>query len=443
MVQFGHDFKEKYYSLLDKDVTLVNHGSYGTTSTMVMEELKKVCELEENYPDAFYLIKAKERYVAQIKALSDYIGLDSKNLALVPNATMGINTVLRSVPWDFEKDSVLVHTTSYGACSNTVKFLHDYYGLKFDTTNNVYPMEDDDVLKNFEEKLATGKHKLCMFDMISSMPGVMLPYEKLITLCKKYNVLSLIDGAHAIGMVDLKFIDELQPDFLTTNLHKWMSVPKSCAMLYVNPKHHSTIQTNPISWSYIPNDIKEGSDEVADTVMIDKFWYLGTVSYAPMLCVEEAIKFRKEICGGEKVIRNYQVQLRKEAIKLVIEQFGPGAELLENTRGTLNVPGMFNISFPVEEKYVPVVKYLIDNFHEWRKFKADCEGIMVAKDKSFAPFLVHNNKIYVRFSVFIINEASDYTKSAKSIKVRLEEALEEKYQTLYGVGGKLQNLNID
>ena len=442
MVQFGHDFKDKYYTLLDKDVTLVNHGSYGTTSTMVMDKLRKVCEDEELYPDEFYLVKSKEQYVAQIHALAKYIGLDHKNLALVPNATMGINTILRSIPWDFEKDSVLVHTTSYGACSNTVKFLHDYYGLKFDTTSNIYPMEDEEVLANFEKELATGKHKVCMFDMISSMPGVMLPYKELIKLCKKYNVLSLIDGAHAIGMVDLKFIDELEPDFLTTNLHKWMSVPKSCAMLYINPKHHDVIQTNPISWSYVSEDRREGAPRNPETVMIDKFWYLGTVSYAPMLCVEEAIKFRTEVCGGEQAIRNYQLKLREEAVRLVIDQLGPGAELLENSKGTLNVPGMFNISFPVDSKYDPVVKYLIENFHEWRKFKAECEVIMVTKDKAFAPFLVHNDKIYVRFSVFIINEPSDYTKSAKMVKNRLNEALEKQYQELFELNSKTSKLEI-
>lgn len=85
---------------------------------------------------------------------------------------------------------------------------------------------------------------------------------------------------------------------------------------------------------------------------------------------------------------------------------------------------------------------MIENFHEWRKFKAECEVVMVTKDKAFAPFLVHNDKIYVRFSVFIINEPSDYTKSAKMIKDRLNEALEEQYHQLFELNLKTSELEI-
>lgn len=423
MAEFGHAFKEKYFTLLEKDVIPVNNGSYGTTPTVVMDRLRAVCEEEEHYPDRFYNYGVKDMYVSQVKSLGEYIGLDYKNLAIVPNATMGINTVLRSIPWDFKKDSVLVHTTSYGACSNTVKFLHDAYGLKYDAAKVVYPMEDEEVLSSFEKELATGNHKLCMFDMISSMPGVALPYKELIKLCKKYNVMSLLDGAHAIGMVDLDFIDELEPDFLTTNMHKWLSTPKSAALLYVHPKHHKMIQTNPISWSYVPTATCRSSDDI----MIEKFWYLGTVSYGPVLCVEEALKFRKEVCGGEERIRNYQLQLRSGAIDAVRSVFGPGSELLENKAGTLAIPGMFNVSLPVRKEYEAIIKLFCEEPMDFRKnVKGPCEARMISKDKAFAPFLVHNNKLWVRFSVYFYNELSDYADSAVLIKRRLEEALDQK-----------------
>lgn len=423
MAEFGHAFREKYFTLLEKDVIPVNNGSYGTTPTMVMDRLRKVCEEEEHYPDRFYNYEVKDIYVSQVKSLAKYIGVDYKNLAIVPNATVGINTVLRSIPWDFEKDSVLVHTTSYGACSNTVKFLHDTFGLKYDVADVIYPMEDSELLANFEEKLATGKHRLCMFDMISSMPGVALPYKELIKLCKKYNVLSLIDGAHAIGMVDMDFIDELEPDFLTTNMHKWLSAPKSAAMLYVNPKHHKIIQTNPISWSYVPT----ATCKSADDIMIEKFWYLGTVSYGPMLCIEEALKFRKDVCGGEDRIRAYQNELRPAAIEAVQKAFGPGSELLENAEGTLAVPGMFNVSLPVKKEYEAMIKKFCDEPLDFRRtVKGPCEATMIREDKAFAPFLVHDNKLWVRFSVYIYNELSDYVKSAPLIRKRLEEALDQK-----------------
>ena len=112
-------FKSNYFTSLDPDVTLVNHGSFGTTPTCVLEKQIEISKAHERYPDAFYALEAEALYKKQISALSKYLGIDSRNLALVTNATTGVNTVLRSIPWDFGHDKVLLHSTSYKACANT------------------------------------------------------------------------------------------------------------------------------------------------------------------------------------------------------------------------------------------------------------------------------------------------------------------------------------
>jgi len=61
------------------------------------------------------------------------------------------------------------------------------------------------------------------------------------------------------------------------------------------------------------------------------------VSFVSILCVKEVLKLRNEIICGKDVLKNYQGQQRNEAIKLVIQQFGPSVEFLENSTGTLNV----------------------------------------------------------------------------------------------------------
>jgi len=46
-------------------------------------------------------------------------------------------------------------------------------------------------------------------------PSVIYPWEQLVRLCKKYGVISLVDGAHSIGQhkVDLAQVD---PDFFVS-----------------------------------------------------------------------------------------------------------------------------------------------------------------------------------------------------------------------------------
>ncbi|SCU82960.1 LAME_0C03488g1_1 [Lachancea meyersii CBS 8951] len=431
---FGHEFKSKYFTLLDPNVTLINHGSYGTTPTCVIEKQMEQCKAAELYPDEYLNETAEENYKHQVKVLAEYLKIDWRNLALVVNATVGINTVLRSIKWDFSKDKVLFHSTSYGACGNTVKFLAEYYHLQYDVVEIEYPVEDDQLLAAFEEKLSTGEYRLCMFDMISSQPGVMLPHENLIKLCQKYSTMSLVDGAHAAGQVDLQFLDELHPDFLTTNLHKWLSVPKSCALLYVNPKHHATIQTTPVSWNYTAEGCQAIKDpktaeeiEHNDHLMHNKFWFSGTVSYAAYFCVEEAIAFRKNICGGEEKIREYQWQVQKAAIEAITGVFGPGSKLMQNSTGTLTTPGLFNVSLPLDAKYSSIQQKLSTDFNFFRRFKAQCDVVARSK-KAYAPFYFHGGDAWVRFSAQIFNEVQDYVVAAEIIKAIIMERLDEQLQ---------------
>lgn len=434
MVEFGHEFRRKHFSLIEKDVVPINHGSFGVTPSSVIEYQKQRMEEEENYTDAFFSLNSTEKYVEQLKQLGSYLGVDYRNFALVTNATTAVNAVLRSLPWDFSKDKILFHSTTYQACANTVRFLKDYFKLQYDVVELQYPLEDDEVLELFEKKLSTGEYKMCLFDMITSMPGVKLPYQQLISLCQKYNVWSLIDGAHAAGQVDLSFLDRLKPDFMTTNLHKWLFVPKTCAMLYVNPKHHDLIQTFPVSWSYGMKLIEtpSTSQEVQhnENLLINKFMFVGTATYAQVLSVSEALKFRSDVCGGEDNIRKYQYDLQKRAIEQVKKVFGPGSESLQNSTGSLNPPGLFNISLPFAEEYMPVLRNLQDDFGYFRVFKYKCDKKMLAENKAYAPFVIHNGKIWVRFSVNLYNELDDYSAGAASVKSVMEQVLHTELESL-------------
>lgn len=47
-----------------------------------------------------------------------------------------------------------------------------------------------------------GEIKLCFMDAISSVPAVRFPFESAIKLVREHNILSLVDGAHALGKLN-------------------------------------------------------------------------------------------------------------------------------------------------------------------------------------------------------------------------------------------------
>lgn len=426
-VPFGHEFKAKYFTYLDSEVTLLNHGSFGTTPTMVLDAAKKSLEEHEKYPCRDYFLTFIEEYKRQLQLVAKYLDLEYKNCAFVTNATTGVNTVLRSIPFNFSKDKILFHSTTYGACANTVKFLHDYFGLQYDVIDINYPCGNDVIVQDFEKRLQTKEYKVCLFDMITSQPGATLPYKELIQLCRKYGTWSLVDGAHAAGQVDFAFVNELKPDFLTTNLHKWLSCPKSVALLYVDPKHHVMIQTIPISHNYTAPACQyvEGDDGHNSNILVNKFAFIGTVSYSSYFAVEEALKFRKDICGGEEKIREYQWDLQEAAIPKILEVFGQGSVLLENSTNSLRSPGLFCIELPIKSECQHLIEKMSTDRIYFLNFKSKCDKIMLAEYKCYAPFQINNSHLFIRFSVQVFNEPSDYEKGAAIIKDIIYGVLEE------------------
>jgi selenocysteine lyase/cysteine desulfurase len=52
-------------------------------------------------------------------------------------------------------------------------------------------------------------------DAIASNPGVVLPWEDMVKVCKEEEVYSVVDAAHAIGQISLNLAAS-QPDFFVT-----------------------------------------------------------------------------------------------------------------------------------------------------------------------------------------------------------------------------------
>ncbi|KAL6939094.1 hypothetical protein ACO0OL_000718 [Hanseniaspora opuntiae] len=450
MTQFGADFKKKYYTYLDPAVNVVNHGSYGTTPSMIIDAQIASVKKHESYPDEYEYIEGPREYKRQAKLIAQYLGLNWENLALVQNATTGINVFFRSIPFDFENDIVVLPSTTYGACSNTVKFMNVTYGLKYKTIDLTFPLTTKEIVAKFEHyfKNLSCKGKVyCLFDCISSMPGVVMPYIELIKLCKKYNVVQVIDGAHAPGQVDLKFLDKLKPDFFTGNLHKWVSVPKSCAIIYAQKKWHHLLQTQPVSWTYNVNYNNIKSDE---SLLVERFSKVGTINYSVYESIEAAIKFRSEVCGGETNIRNYQKTLSKQAVEACSKVLAVNRNtttdtydhyepvLLDNKQGTLTPVGMFCLSIPINtSKYSKVYNMLKKSpFDYLARIRSLLEEKSIAVYKNYAPLVFHGDVLYVRFSVQIFNEVSDFVKATTINKTLLEDVFTREEERLSFISNK-------
>jgi hercynylcysteine S-oxide lyase len=160
--------------------------------------------------------------------MADYLNAPQDEIVFVPNATTGINTVLRNLRFE-ENEKILYCSTIYGACEKTVSYVCETTKAQSIRVEVEYPLSDDALVESFRDGLRHGKQdggkvKVAIFDAIVSLPGMLAPFERLTDICREEGVLSLIDGAHAIGHVSLD-LGKLQPDFFIGNCHKYVLTP--------------------------------------------------------------------------------------------------------------------------------------------------------------------------------------------------------------------------
>ena len=208
--------------------TPLNHGSYGAYPRMVQDQQHELARKCAERPDTFIVQDLPGLIDTSRAAVAPLLGVPVDEVVFVSNATTGVNVVLRNIQW--EEGDVIVHfSTIYGACEKTIASIAEMTPLKARVVVLQYPVEDEEIISMFKELVAKIRKeglnvRMAMFDTILTFPGVRMPWEELVDACKEMGVLSLIDGAHGIGNIDLTHLGKVGPDFFVSNCHKYVLV---------------------------------------------------------------------------------------------------------------------------------------------------------------------------------------------------------------------------
>ncbi|KAE8352528.1 pyridoxal phosphate-dependent transferase [Aspergillus coremiiformis] len=348
---FGAPMKEHF--LFDANFKNLNHGSYGTYPRAVQTALRQFQDDAEARPDAFGRITRAQGIDESRQAVAKLLNVPVNECVFVKNATTGINTVLRNLVFQ-PGDAIVYFDTVYGAVEYGLVSLTESTPVQTRKVEYQFPISHDDLLLRFREVVRTARAeglnvRVAVFDTIVSVPGVRFPFERLVEICREELILSLVDGAHGIGHLPLD-LGTLQPDFFTSNCHKWLFVPRGCAVLYVPLRNQHLIRTTfPTSWGFIP---RSASPQTLPGASKSAFEYLfeqvSTTDDTPYLCVPAALKFRAEVCGGEDRIHAYLEQLAQEGSDIVADALG--TEVMQEADGEARLMrgcGLATVRLPI------------------------------------------------------------------------------------------------
>ena len=230
---------------LDDSCVFLNHGSFGASPKFVMAELRKWQDILESEPVRFYEKIAPDAMLNARISLAKMLVCDPEDLALVENATSGVNTILRSLEFS-AGDEILVPDHAYQACQNAIDYVTTRWGAKVVTCRIPFPLEHADAAYDAVMSQVTDKTVLALIDTVTSPTGLLMPFERIVHDLEAKGVHVMLDAAHGVGMIPLS-LDQLGASFTTSNCHKWLCAPKGTAFLHVRKDLQAKIHPLTIS----------------------------------------------------------------------------------------------------------------------------------------------------------------------------------------------------
>lgn len=208
---------------LKSDLTFLNNGTMGITPYPVLEALNKSFHhIAENgaYPmhDGSF-----EENLAQI------LGCKGSELAITKNVSEGVNLACRAIPLKKGDEVIITLHEHVGGCAawlyrakteGIVLKLAALGATAEETLNNIK------AVKTKNTKVIAVPHIPCTI-------GQVLPVNQICAWAKANGIISAIDGAHPLGMLQIN-LKEMGCDYYSGCFHKWMLGPIGTGFFYAS-----------------------------------------------------------------------------------------------------------------------------------------------------------------------------------------------------------------
>jgi len=299
---------------LDPQVVFLNHGSFGACPHAVLQYQSELRARLELQPVDFFVRRYYPLLDEARHTLADFLGADAGGLTFVPNATTGVNCVLRSM--DLERgDELLISDHAYNACRNVIDYVAERAGAKVVVVPIPFPVTGDDEIVTAVMDRVTARTQLLFIDHVTSATGLVLPLTRIVKDLAARGIDTLVDGAHAPGMLPLD-LDGLGAAYYTGNCHKWICAPKGSGFLWVREDLREQVR---------PATISHGANmpETDRSRFRHEFDWIGTTDPTAWLAVPEALRVMDGMLpGGWTEVMQTNRELVRRARAMLANRLG-------------------------------------------------------------------------------------------------------------------------
>jgi len=371
------------FFLLESGLVYLNHGGVGVTPKVVLDQKKRILsEIEKNPVDVFqHSIRARWRAIAD--KIATRFSLDADSVAIVDNATDGITSILRSLPFQ-AGDEILLTSMTYGAITVAAGHIVGKQGAKVALADLRFPDPDPAQCNEAVTQALTPRTRIAILDHIASPTALVMPLASMIAACHARGVPVLVDGAHAPGQIALD-IPALGADWYVGNLHKWYFVPRGCGFLWASPERRNGLMPNVLSWD-------------STYPFPSSFAWTGTRDPSNWLAVPAAFDFMDRF--GESAVLQHNHKLIREAVELLASMWAFRVATPDAMTASMTlVPAPDGLPYPATDQ-------------GRAQFEVDLsETFNIVVNPSFAD----GRKIWLRITAQIYNGIEDYEKLGRAV----------------------------
>ncbi|KAF5561496.1 isopenicillin N epimerase [Fusarium napiforme] len=383
---------------IQKDIIYLDNGAFGSCPKSVVEKQKNIRQRIEENPHEFFERSYVSGLEASRRSLADFLHVNHRDIFLLPGATHAMNVVIQSLRFDPD-DEILTTNVAY----SSVRMVLDHVA-KRDGAHIV--VVDVPLLvtgpEDVSERIVAGvtpRTRFAVIDHIPSRIGLVLPAKQIVKELESRGIDTLVDGAHAPGMIQLD-LEDINAAYYVANCHKWMCAPRGIGFLHVRRDRAHVIKPLVIARSpYVVGKSKH-------SVLEHSFGWMGTYCPSAMLSLPSAIDHLKTVMpGGYSDLTSRNHDLAVLARRIVCKAIGvdiPCPDSMIAAMATIPLP---DSPGPEQEGMLPIQQAL------WKE-----HGIVIPV-YSWPSY----PKRVIRLSVQAYNTLDQYLKLAECLRIVLRK----------------------
>ena len=278
---------------LDRTLINLNNGFTSPTPRVALEAEWRYMDMINMLPVHYQGQVAGNVQTIRLRMAAEF-GCDPEEMALTRGASESLQIAQNGI--DLKAgDEVITTEQDYPRMLTTWDQRMRREGIKVTRLQFPVPTTQDDLYQRFE-KAITPKTKVFHFCHTTNLTAQLFPVQRLSRLARSKGIVTIVDGAHALGQFPFKLRD-LECDAYGVSLHKWLLAPIGNGCLYVRR------EMIPKFWPLQAAPEQQDND-------IRKFEAIGTHPWAIRAALGEALAFHQAIGAERKAARLRYLTLR-------------------------------------------------------------------------------------------------------------------------------------